>query len=131
MNVMEIHLTQHDFDRLTESSTRWAGIDWAAQDGRFEVSSPTMTEPINWKAKMVYWVGNNPAAMILAREYVKAQGFDVQVLWDMAQHPNDDFFGYALLTDYVSDNWIEHDDGIVIRSDAGHDSEWFPPEEES
>ena len=123
---MEIHITQHDFDRLCESSMRWAGNEWEAQDGRFEVSSPTMSEPINWKAKMIYWIGDNPAAMVLAREYVKAQGFDVQVLWDMAQFPDGQFHGYALLTDYCTDNWIEHEDGIVIRADAGHDSEWFP-----
>lgn len=126
---MNIEISEYDFDRLTESSMRWAGTDWAAQDGRFEVSSPTMTEPINWKAKMVYWVGDNPAAMILAREYVKAKGFDVQILWDMNEFPGGRYAGYALVTDYETDRWAYRDSGIVIRADAGQESAWYPPEE--
>ena len=125
---MEIDISESDFDRLCESSMRWAGTDWAAQDGRFEVSEGP--EHVNWQAKMVYWVGDSSAAMILAREYVKAQGFDVQVLWDMAEHPNGEFLGYALLTDYETGHWATRDAGIVIRADAGQESQWYAPEEE-
>lgn len=105
---MEIHITTRDFDRLCESSMRWSAIDWAAQDGRFEISDGS--DHINWQAKHVYWVGDSAAAMILARAFLQDRGFNVQVLWDMAEHPNGDWLGYALITDYQAPVWADSGD---------------------
>jgi hypothetical protein len=124
---MNIDITEQDFNRLCESSMPWKAMPWQEQEDRFETTP--MDAEIDWDRGYVYWVGPNPAAMILAREYIKSQGFDVQVLWDMAE-VGEDFMGYALVTDFATDNWKRHTDGIVIRVDAGHTSDWYDGKED-
>jgi hypothetical protein len=100
---MNINLSERDFDRLCHSSMHWAGVAWEEQEDRFETESPT--DEINWDLGFVYFVGDSAASMILGREYIKDQGFDVQVLWDMAEMPNGEWSGYCLVTDYASEVW--------------------------
>lgn len=101
---MNIEMSERDFDRLSDNSMRWSGTDWQAQEDRFETSDNRLEE-INWDFKMAYWIGDNPAAIILAREYVRNLGFDSQILWDMAEYAENEYYGYVLLTDYETESW--------------------------
>ena len=127
MDIITIGMSGADFDALCESSSLWAAqctSTWQDQYGRFEIQGDG---PINDSARIAYWIGTNAASMILAREYVKAKGFDVQVLWDTAMMGNEPG-GYVLLTDYMTNLWEGLYDGIVIRLDETRRSEWFESE---
>ena len=104
---MVIELSEKDFDLLCDTGMRWSSTyDWAAQDGRFEVVEG---EHIDWNLPMAYWVGDSPASLILAREYLKSQGARYQVLWDMAEHSNGEIIGFLIITDYVTGSWKNRD----------------------
>lgn len=126
---MKISMTADDFQRLTENSMRWAGTDWEAQAERFETTGDD--EVIRWDWKMTYGVGQSYAAVILARAFLAAEGYDCQVIWDMAEWPNGEFIGYTILTDYESPVWqtIPADaGGIAIRADADAVTEHYDEE---
>ena len=106
---IQMHMSEKDFERLTESSMEW-GPSWQrhVDDGRFEHSDEAYdTDPkMTWG--MAYWLGDNPSNLVLATSYLIAQGQDFEVLWDMAEHDNGQFLGYVLLTDFRTASWASH-----------------------
>lgn len=96
-----------DFDRLTDTSMQW-GTHWQRHidNDRFEpTAQPDEAVSTNWG--YVYWVGDHWQAVMLARAYLDSAGHRYQILWDTAQHPNGDYCGYAILTDYASSTcWL-------------------------
>lgn len=104
--TLTLTLSDEDFGRLTDNSMHWRTVDWVAQADRFETTvGRNPYGEINFEHEMAYWVGDSSVAMLMARAYIEARGFEVQVLWDMAEHPNGELLGYVLTTDYVADWW--------------------------
>ena len=91
-----IQVTAADFQRLCENSGQWA--DWEVPPRRFE--SLDTTSPANGHWQRAYWVGDNYTSVILARAFLAARGHDYKILYDTAEHPNGQAFGYVILTDY-------------------------------
>lgn len=102
-------MTERDFERMTDNSTRW-GDDWRRHDGRFENSDKKHDTPPSYDWEMAYWLGDNAAAVPLCRSFLTAQGFESELLWDMAEHPNGELMGYVLLTDYMTASWAKHEE---------------------
>ena len=51
--------------------------------------------------KRAYWLGENYAAVIFARAFLAARGFDYEVLFDTASdEAGGPMFGYVIVTDY-------------------------------
>jgi hypothetical protein len=90
-----IQVTAADFERLCENSADGSVV---LQIGRFEV----VEAGARWQErKRAYWLGRDYAAVIFARAFLAARGFDYEVLYDTATH-NDGgpMFGYVIVTDY-------------------------------
>ena len=91
-----VQVTAEDFARLCENSAPGdvGGI------GRYEVveaASPRWRR--EWKR--AYWIGQNYAAVIFARAFLAARGFDYEVLFDTASdEAGGPMFGYVIVTDY-------------------------------
>lgn len=103
MVTVNIELNEKDFDLLTDSSMRWSGGSWPEQDGRWEIIEGD--DHIDWNLPMAYWVGENAANLILAREFLKDQGAKYQILWDMAQWENGRVLGFQINSDYTTATW--------------------------
>ena len=101
-----IHMDESMFVLLTENSTRW-GSHWEDKADRFEPHAKHYTESPGFQWKMAYWVGDNAANVVLARSWLIDQGHDFELVWDMAVHPNGEYLGYALLTDFETESWKE------------------------
>lgn len=91
---MRIHMTPEDMDLLVETSTAW-GDDWRAQDGRFECDNP-----LEYGWAHAYWIGNNPAALIIFKSYLIEAGWKFQVLFDTAEQNNGSLSGWVVVTDW-------------------------------
>ena len=92
-----IQVTARDFGRLCENSGEWAG--WTPPAGRFEALD-TADAPATREWQCVYWVGGSWTGVILARAFLDARGHDYEVLFDLAELPGGQAFGYVILTDY-------------------------------
>ena len=92
-----VQVTARDFTRLCENSGRWA--PWERPEARFEAVNGEVGEP-SGRWEWIYWLGDNYAAVIFARAFLAARGFEYEVVYDLAQHPDGAYLGYALLTDY-------------------------------
>lgn len=102
---MKVYMDAHMFEYLTQNSMEW-GESWRAHDGRFENHSAEKADTApSYDWKIAYWIGDDAASMILARSWIIEQGHECALLWDMAEHPNGDLFGWVLLTDYESPVW--------------------------
>ena len=101
-----IHMNESMFEILTSTSMRW-GSQWEAKSDRFEVHAKHHTELPGFQWKMAYWVGENAASTVLARSWLIDQGHDFELVWDMAEHPNGEYLGWVLLTDYETESWKE------------------------
>ena len=98
---MKIDMNEAMFEVLVETSMAW-GKGWREQLDRFECVFGDAPYPsLDWS--MAYWVGNNPASMILARSWLMEEGHDFEIVWDMAEH-----LSYALLTNYRTASWYKH-----------------------
>lgn len=84
------------FNLLTEQSAESAHFD-DMQD-RFEV----LDGEFNGSGELPYfhWFGDNSAAAVMGRDWLIEQGYKVTLLWDLATHPNGDFLGYLVATDF-------------------------------
>ena len=108
--MSELHMNDKMFEILTESSTDW-GPQWAEQADRFEPhlrrvgrhydEDKTWQDMPDFTWGMAYWVGDNSASAVLATSYLASHGWDYELVWDMAEHPNGKFHGWLILTDYV------------------------------
>jgi len=109
---MKIDMDESMFELLTQGSMEW-GEKWREQLDRFEghggldnFENYTESPSLAWE--MVYWIGENPASLVLARSWLLEEGHDFQIVWDMEEHWNGEFFGYAILTNYRTASWHEH-----------------------
>ena len=67
------------------------------QIGRFEVVEAGEYR----ERKRAYWLGGNYAAVIFARAFLAARGFEYEVLFDTAAgNQGGSMFGYVIVTDY-------------------------------
>ena len=99
---MKIHMDESMFEVLVETSMEW-GERWREQLDRFECTEDWEQRPsLEWE--IIYWIGENPASMVLARSWLLDQGHDVEAVWDMTEH-KDGVFGYAILTNYRTASW--------------------------
>ena len=90
-----VQVTAADFERLCENS---ATGDVINQIGRFEVVE-TAARYREWKR--AYWLGDGYAAVIFARAFLAARGFEYEVLFDTASDEGSNrMYGYVILTDY-------------------------------
>ncbi len=90
-----VQVTAADFERLCENS---ATGDVINQIGRFEVVE-TAARYREWKR--AYWLGDGYAAVIFARAFLAARGFEYEVLFDTAAgNQGGPMFGYVIVTDY-------------------------------
>ena len=92
-----IQVTAGDFERLWENSGKWA--DLTDTSTRFETLDDDRMPP-SWTWQRIYWLGNNYAAVIFARTFLAARGFDYEILYDTEEDPEGRPFGYVILTDY-------------------------------
>lgn len=92
-----IQVNAADFDRLCQNSGKWADLNEPL--GRFEGLDDDRIPP-TWAWQRIYWLGDSFTAVIFARAFLAARGFDYEVLYDTAEHPNGQLFGYVILTDY-------------------------------
>ena len=92
-----IQVTARDFERLCENSGEWAG--WTPPAGRFEgIDGDLFPTARQWQC--VYWVGGDWTAVIFARAFLDARGFDYEVVFDTAENVRGTMYGYVILTDY-------------------------------
>jgi hypothetical protein len=86
-----------DFALLCEESLEWGS--WDRPAGRFEaLENGTGGTGRPWRR--IYWLGERYTAVIFARAFLLARGFEYEILWDNAEHPNGQSLGYVILTDY-------------------------------
>ena len=92
-----IQVTAADFERLCQNSGRWADRD---DIGRFEPLDAGHPLPVReWRR--IYWLGGSYTAVIFARAFLAARGFDYEVLYDTASDEGSSrMYGYVILTDY-------------------------------
>ena len=96
---MKIDMNEAMFEALVETSMAW-GKSWRDKLDRFEcVWGDDYPPSLEWS--MAYWVGDNPASMILARSWLIEEGHDFEIVWDMTEHPS-----YAFLTNYRTASWF-------------------------
>jgi len=100
---MKIHMNEAMFEALTETSMAW-GEGWREKLDRFECFGNDAQYPsLDWS--MAYWVGDNPASLVLVLSWLIEEGHDFEIVWDMAEHPNGALLGYAFLTNYRTASW--------------------------
>lgn len=125
-----VEMTGEDFERLTNNSTAWSNswtnpgkradgrdVSWRHQveEGRFEhAQKPYDTEPKDdWH--VIYWVGSSWSDVMLCRSFLAAEGYEYEILLDLAtmvegtpekpgQLPE-----YVILTDYLSPVWMKNE----------------------
>lgn len=91
-------VTAKDFDRLVHTSFDFCD-ELKGQLARFEgVEDDTVRIPAS--AKYLHWVGDNYAALILARQFLEDNGHSYYPLWDMAPCGKNKVWGYVIFTDY-------------------------------
>ena len=104
---MQVHMNEEMFQHLYESMTYWKKYeDWKFKEDRFEQATPGKSheENFSYEWERIYWVGDHTASMILATSWIKEQGEDFELLWDLAEHWNGDSLGWAILTNYIASN---------------------------
>ena len=93
-----IQVTAEDFGRLCENSSKWAGLTDTLT--RFEGLDDDRIPP-SWAWQRIYWLGGSYTAVIFARAFLNARGYDHEVLFDTAADgPDGAMYGYVILTDY-------------------------------
>lgn len=107
---MNVHMNEQMFQVVTDSSMRW-GENWRAHDGRFEnYSAKSSSEPPSYSWKMAYWFGTSGADMILGRSWIIEQGYEFELLWDLAEWDNGESLGWLIVTDYMTSSWQEREE---------------------
>ena len=101
-------ITAKDFQRLVESYGMF-DEGWMDQLDRFEPVTDEDDDGVIHVdmsvKKLIYHVGDNYAAVLLACEFLRSKKQEFQVIWDMAQHENGDILGYAIITSYGAEEF--------------------------
>jgi len=90
-----IQVTAGDFERLCENSGKWGLGDGS---GRFEDLDGRPPSSRQWAR--IYWLGRDYTAVIFARAFLDARGYEHEILYDTASGEGGPMFGYVILTDY-------------------------------
>ena len=92
-----IQVTAADFGRLCENSGAVSSA-WYPP-GRFEALD-TAAGQSSRQWRRIYWLGGSFAAVIFARAFLAARGFEYEILFDTASDEGGPMYGYVILTDY-------------------------------
>lgn len=114
-------MDERDFEYLSSSSSMLGG--WANED-RFELQgrgTDLYEVPEDGVPRVIFWLGDNYTAVLIARAYLKQHTDDITVLWDLATSgPEEDDYdaslGWAIVTDYLTASWQEFVKGHVFGS---------------
>ena len=83
-----IQVSAADFERLCRRSGRFESLDDAGPSSARQ-----------WQR--IYWLGDSFTAVIFARSFLAARGYDYEVLFDTASDEGSNrMYGYVILTDY-------------------------------
>lgn len=95
-----IQVTADDFGRL------WVNFgDWGLGDGSGRFEDLDGGQPSSRQWQRIYWLGASFTAVIFARAFLAARGYEYEVAFDTASdEPGGPMFGYVILTDYDADN---------------------------
>jgi hypothetical protein len=98
--AVTLDLTEHDFERLSERSWTWDS-HWEEQYGLFENFTPGKGpgDDYSYGWKYAYEVGYTWVGVILATAFLRASGFEHEVLWNTEQ------LTYLVLTNYETTSW--------------------------
>lgn len=106
MAQIVIEMDGADFQRLTTNSTDWAKSwesVWAEQveDGRFEHmgSDKKHDDAPRSTWKRAFWVEDDWSQVMICRAFLKSEGHDCEILWDMRDADQGEG-QYVILTDY-------------------------------
>lgn len=92
-----VQVTAADFERLCENSSAWGLGDGY---GRFEALEDAGPPSFRQWGR-IYWLGRSFTAVIFARAFLAARGYDYEVLFDTASDEGSNrMYGYVILTDY-------------------------------
>jgi len=105
---MIVRMDEMDFEKLTENSAHWG--EWAKNKAdRWEHATEEYDTEPSWDWSYAYWVGEDWSRVILCRSFLESGGWGYshpyEIVWDMAEHPNGQFLGYVILTNYASPIW--------------------------
>jgi hypothetical protein len=127
---INIEMDGKDFERLTSNSTSWSnswsdpgkradGVDvsWRTQvdEGRFEHTEGAYDDEPKDDWHVAYWVSSNWSDVMLCRAFLKANGYEYEILIDLATavEGTPDKPGrlpdYVILTDYLSPVWHKNE----------------------
>lgn len=98
---MEIEMDGNDFEGLFSQASEWRTPDHTWEPMRFEnMSAPDVHQPPSPDWKYIYWI-DGPAALILAKNFLRSQEFGYEVVWDLSEDGRG-MLGNAILTHYAS-----------------------------
>lgn len=92
-----IQMDAEDFGRLVKESSVRAVM--RIGPGRFEAGEDGEVNA-DWDWTAIYWLGHDYAAVILARAFLAAFGYQYEVLWDTSRPMDRPQRGWCILTDY-------------------------------
>jgi len=92
-----IHMEPEDFEHLLKESADRAVMKIGP--GRFEAGQDGEVNA-DWDWSVIYWLGHDYAAVILARAFLAAYGYKYEVLWDTSRPMDRPVRGWCILTDY-------------------------------
>jgi hypothetical protein len=92
-----VQVTAKDFEQLWENSSSW-GLGEGS--GRFE-NLDDGGPPTSRQWGRIYWLGGSYTAVIFARAFLAARGYEHEILFDTASDEGSNrMHGYVILTDY-------------------------------
>lgn len=100
---INIEMEEQDFEHLVFRTEAWAvraeERRAAVVEGRFAhaVRSDDAQPGLHWRR--AFWMGGDWTRVVLAKAFLRAEGHDFEVLWDMAV----DDGSYVILTNYDRD----------------------------
>lgn len=92
-----IQMDAGDFGELLKASGDRAAMK--ITPGRLEAGTGGEVNA-DWDWTTIYWLGDNYAAVILARAFLAAYGYRYEVLWDTSHPMDQPPRGWCILTDY-------------------------------
>jgi hypothetical protein len=102
--VVPIVMSHDDFEHLSTASASWDQLISPDNLGRFE-DIEIVGAPLESDRKVIHWFGSDSTSYLLAKSYLRAQGFGYSALYDVSMHENGEPRGYVLLTDYDAEQY--------------------------
>lgn len=92
-----IQMDAEDFRRLVKTYADRTVT--RVTQGRFDAGDGGAVNA-SWDWHLVYWLGHDYAAVVLARAFLAAYGYQYEVLWDAGEDEDEPPPGWCILTDY-------------------------------